>query len=54
MEQTYWLQRKRSSLAKALTANSAEARLVHFDLAGRYSLKAMSAAPPRAESDNDQ
>jgi len=54
MEQTYWLKRKRSSLAKALTAASAEARLVHFDLAGRYSLKAAHAAPPRTEANNDQ
>ena len=54
MEQTYWLKRKRSSLAQAGTATSAEARLVHFDLAGRYSLKAMNAAPPHAEADNDQ
>jgi hypothetical protein len=54
MEQTYWLKRKRSSLAKAQAATSAEARLVHFDLAGRYSLKAMQVAPPRAEADNDQ
>ncbi len=54
MEQTYWLKRKRSSLAKAQTATSAEARLMHFDLAGRYSVKAVNAAPLRTEADNDQ
>ena len=43
MEKVYWLSRKRASLKLAQTAASAEARLVHYDLAGRYSLKAMSA-----------
>ncbi len=54
MEQTYWLKRKRSSLAKAHNATHSEARLIHFDLAGRYSVKAANAAPTRAEADNDQ
>ena len=44
MEQTYWLGRKRSSAANARRASSAEARLVHLDLAGRYSVKAAAAA----------
>lgn len=44
MEQTYWLGRKRSSAANARRASSAEARLVHLDLAGRYSIKAAAAA----------
>jgi hypothetical protein len=43
MEQVYWLSRKRASLNLAQNAVSCEARLVHYDLAGRYSLKAMSA-----------
>lgn len=46
MEQTYWLGRKRISVANARGAGSAEARLVHLDLAGRYSVKAALAAPP--------
>ncbi len=46
MEQTYWLGRKRVSAANARSAASAEARLVHLDLAGRYSIKAAAAAPP--------
>ncbi|MEO7410476.1 MAG: hypothetical protein ABIU10_04045 [Sphingomicrobium sp.] len=54
MDQTYWLKRKRSSLARAQTATSAEARLVHFDLAGRYSVKAVNAAPSPTEADNVQ
>jgi hypothetical protein len=43
MEQAYWLSRKRASVQRARDATSSEARLVHYDLAGRYSLKAMSA-----------
>jgi hypothetical protein len=43
MEKAYWLSRKRASLKLAQNAAGAEARLVHYDLAGRYSLKAMSA-----------
>jgi hypothetical protein len=43
MEKAYWLSRKRASLKLAQNASSSEARLVHYDLAGRYSLKAMSA-----------
>ena len=43
MEKTYWLSRKRASLKLARDASSSRARLVHYDLAGRYSLKAMSA-----------
>ena len=43
MERAYWLGRKRASLKLAQNAACSEARLVHYDLAGRYSLKAMSA-----------
>ncbi len=43
MEKAYWLSRKRASLKLASRATSAEARLVHYDLAGRYSVKALSA-----------
>jgi len=43
MEKAYWLSRKRASLTSARNAASAEARLIHYDLAGRYSLKALSA-----------
>ena len=43
MEKAYWLGRKRASLKLAQNATSSEARLVHYDLAGRYSVKAMSA-----------
>jgi hypothetical protein len=43
MEKAYWLSRKRASLKCAQKAVSSEARLIHYDLAGRYGLKAMSA-----------
>ena len=43
MEQAYWRGRKRASLRMARDAVSSEARLVHYDLAGRYSVRAMSA-----------
>ncbi|HVH48598.1 MAG TPA: hypothetical protein VM760_01795 [Sphingomicrobium sp.] len=42
MEKTYWLGRKRASLKMAKNATSSEARLAHYDLAGRYSINAMS------------
>ncbi len=40
MEQAHWLTRKRASLANARAALTAEARLIHYELAGRYSIKA--------------
>ena len=46
MEQKYWLGRKRISLANAKRAASAQARLAHLELAGRYSIKAAAAATP--------
>ena len=43
MEKAYWLGRKRASLKMARNAIGSEARLAHYDLAGRYSLQAISA-----------
>ena len=43
MEERYWLSRKKASLKAAQNAASSEARLAHYDLAGRYSVKAASA-----------
>ena len=43
MEKAYWLDRKRASLKLAQNAASSRARLAHYDLAGRYSVKAASA-----------
>ncbi len=42
MEKAYWLTRKRASLKAAKGAATSKARLVHYDLAGRYALKASS------------
>jgi hypothetical protein len=49
MKQAYWLNRKRASVHMARDATKSEARLVHYDLAGRYSLKAMSAEAPERD-----
>ena len=54
MDQKYWLKRKRASVIKANDATSAEARLAHFELAGRYSIMAADAALPSKETDDDQ
>lgn len=43
MEKAYWLRRKRASLKLAQNAVGSEARLAHYDLAGRYSVKAVIA-----------
>ena len=43
MEKAYWLSRQSGSLKSAQNATTSNARLVHYDLAGRYSLKAMAA-----------
>lgn len=40
MENRYWIGRKRSAMGMAREAATAEARLIHYDLAGRYSVKA--------------
>lgn len=42
MEKAYWLGRKRASLKQAKLAACSISRLVHYELAGRYSLKAAS------------
>lgn len=47
MEQSYWLGRKRDAAANARRTGSSRARLVHLDLAGRYSVLAARAAEAR-------
>ncbi|MDB5691715.1 MAG: hypothetical protein JWO81_778 [Alphaproteobacteria bacterium] len=44
MEQRYWIGRKREAMGMARTATSAEARLIHYHLAGLYSVKAAGSA----------
>jgi hypothetical protein len=48
MERSYWLGRKLASTANAESATCSQARLVHLDLAGRYSMKADAACPDQA------
>ena len=43
MEKTYWLRRNRAAMAAARAANTSESRLVHYELAGRYSIRAAQA-----------
>jgi hypothetical protein len=45
MEKNYWIGRKRAAMGMARGASSAEARLIHYDLAGRYSIKAAQCLP---------
>ena len=45
MDKAYWIGRKRAAMVMARAAKSAEARLIHYDLAGRYSVKAVQALP---------
>ncbi|HYD13020.1 MAG TPA: hypothetical protein VEC11_09245 [Allosphingosinicella sp.] len=40
MEKTYWLRRQRAAVTAARLAKTAESRLIHYDLAGRYGLRA--------------
>jgi len=47
MEYSYWLGRKRTSLANARAATGAVARLIHYELAGRYSVKAANSPEHR-------
>ena len=44
MEQAYFICRMRASLDMARAAAGSAARLIHFDLAGRYSIAALTAA----------
>jgi hypothetical protein len=45
MDKNYWLGRKRAAGVMARKATSAEARLIHFELAGRYSVRAANCGP---------
>ena len=38
MEKLYWLRRKRAAMARS--AATSESRLIHYELAGRYSVRA--------------
>lgn len=43
MDQAFWLGRERDSIAHARAATLADVRLMHYDLAAAYSLKAAEA-----------
>ncbi|HST35649.1 MAG TPA: hypothetical protein VLK25_03355 [Allosphingosinicella sp.] len=45
MDKAYWIARKRAAMGMARAAASSEARLIHYDLAGRYSVRAAQARP---------
>jgi hypothetical protein len=45
MDKSYWIGRKRAAMKMARAATSSEARLIHYDLAGRYSIQAAHALP---------
>ena len=52
MSKEYWIGRKRAAIAMARAASSSEVRLIHYELAGRYSIKAAITPPfmlPRKE-----
>ena len=48
MDSTYWIGRKRASLENARAAHGAVAKLIHYDLAGRYSVKAANSPEHRS------
>jgi hypothetical protein len=45
MGKEYWIGRKRAAMRMARAAATSEARLIHYDLAGRYSIKAAASLP---------
>jgi hypothetical protein len=46
MKQKHWLTRSRSEHSRARRATNSEARLIHYHLAGLYSMKAHRAGVP--------
>jgi hypothetical protein len=49
MEQKYWLSRSKAAGRMARDADTSEARLLHFEMAGRYSIKAAVAGAGRTQ-----
>lgn len=45
MDKAYWLGRKRAAMRMARAAATSEARLIHYELAGRYSIRAAHCVP---------
>ena len=46
MEMPYWLRRQHAAVAAARQAKTAQSRLIHYEMAGRHSLRA-AIAPER-------
>lgn len=47
MDQAYWLERERDSIAHARAATLPDVQLIHYELARGYSIKAASAGRER-------
>lgn len=45
MAKRYWIGRQRAAMAMARAATDAETRLIHYDLAGRYGVRAAYGMP---------
>ena len=45
MDRKYWIGRMHAAMTMARQASTAESRLIHYDMAGRYSIKAADALP---------
>ena len=45
MDKTYWIGRQAAAGAMARGASTAKVRLIHYELAGRYSVMAASCPP---------
>ena len=45
MDKAYWIDRMHAAVEAARDAATAESRLVHYELAGRYSIKAAHSPP---------
>lgn len=53
MDKTYWLGRGSVARMMARKATSAEARLIHLELSGRYSVKAAVAGDAKPKGDRE-
>jgi hypothetical protein len=50
MDKIYWLRRQHAAVAAARLARTSESRLMHYERAGRYSIRAAHAPAPAAAS----
>ena len=52
MEKEYWIGRNGAARAMARDASTGEARLIHYELAGRHSIKAAECAAALARQES--